>query len=203
MHFIVLILSSLNSLPYNPLRVRARYFLKTTGFPPGDPLWTCSRKLQRKNYSLSPKALLIFTQGFALGKVGLLSSTDSIAIYMSTGECERSEQILSECLDHVDHPEERAKLMRLRSMNFWLRKNYMEAIRTILSALELLEVHIGMAPTREEADEMFEEVSIDILTLGRDAILNLPRASDSKVDLAVALLNDAGKFHRPYSDTRT
>ena len=69
-------------------------------------------------------------------------------------------------------------------------------MRTILSALALLGVHVGVAPTREEADEMFDEVSVDILTLGRDAILSLPRASDSKVDLAVTLLNDAGKCHK-------
>lgn len=92
---------------------------------------------------------------------------------MPTGECERSEQILLECLDHIDHPEERAKLIRLRSVNFWLQKYNTEAMPTILSALEVWGVHVGVAPTREEADEMFEEVILDILTLGRDAMLNL------------------------------
>ena len=117
----------------------------------------------------------------------------------ATGESERSEQILSECFDHVDHLEKRAKLMRMRAKNFWLRSNFVEAKKVLLSALELLGVHIGVAPTREQADEMFEEVSLAILTLGREAILNLPRATDSKVDLAVALLNDAGKSDDPQS----
>ena len=89
--------------------------------------------------------------------------------------------------------------MRMRAKNFWLRSNFVEAKKVLLSALELLGVPIGVAPTRDEADEMFEEVSLRILTLGRDAILNLPRATDPKVDLAVALLNDAGKFDDPQS----
>ena len=89
-----------------------------------------------------------------------------IIIYMPTGEWERSEHIISECFDHIDHLEERAKLMHLHSANFWMKNNYTEAMQTILSALELMGVHVGVAPTREEADEMFDKVSVDILTLG-------------------------------------
>ena len=157
-------------------------------------------KSQRKRYFSSLKTVLNQSSpAFWPGKAGLPSSTDYNGTYAPIGECERSEQILSECFDHVDHPEKRARLMRMRSKNFWLRNNFVEAKKVLLSALGLLGVHIGVAPTREQADEMFEEVSLDLLTLGRDAILNLPRASDSKVDLAVALLNDAGTFDKPQS----
>ena len=40
---------------------------------------------------------------------------------------------------------------------------------------------------------MFEQVKNEILAVGFDEILSIPRAQDSRIDLAVALLNDAGK----------
>lgn len=39
---------------------------------------------------------------------------------------------------------------------------------------------------------MFEKVKNEILAVGFDEILNIPRATDAKTELAIALLNDAG-----------
>ena len=43
---------------------------------------------------------------------------------------------------------------------------------------------------------MFEQVKNEILAVGFDDILNIPRARDSRTDLAIALLNDAGVLLR-------
>lgn len=89
-------------------------------------------------------------------------------------------------------PEHRAKVLRMRSTNYWMRNDHFAALKTTLSALSLLGIHINEAPSRREADILFEEVSSEILIMGWEAILAIPRASDPKTDLAVALLNDAG-----------
>lgn len=91
-------------------------------------------------------------------------------------------------------PEEKAEILRLRSTNHWMRGNYTDALRDTLSALNYLDVPVNAAPSRQEADVMFEDVRNEILDIGRDEILAIPRASDYKTDLAVALLNDAGRF---------
>jgi hypothetical protein len=44
---------------------------------------------------------------------------------------------------------------------------------------------------------MFERVKDEILAIGFDEILEIPRATDPRTDLAVAVLNDAG-ISRPF-----
>ena len=61
-----------------------------------------------------------------------------------------------------------------------------------LTGLNLLGVHVNPHPTRREADAMFEQVKNEILAVGFDDILSIPRAREARTDLAVALLNDAG-----------
>ena len=63
-----------------------------------------------------------------------------------------------------------------------------------IQGLHLLGVDVNSAPTRREADIMFEQVKNEILAVGFDDILNIPRARDAKTDLAIALLNDAGSL---------
>ena len=73
-----------------------------------------------------------------------------------------------------------------------MRQNYWSALTDTISGLHLLGVDVNSAPTRREADTMFEQVKNEILAVGFDDILNIPRARDAKTDLAIALLNDAG-----------
>ncbi|PSS37162.1 hypothetical protein PHLCEN_2v1035 [Hermanssonia centrifuga] len=61
-----------------------------------------------------------------------------------------------------------------------------------MSGLHLLGVDVNPAPTMREADTMFEQVKNEILAVGFDDILAIPRARDARTDLAIALLNDAG-----------
>lgn len=113
------------------------------------------------------------------------------ALLTWNGNCEESDLIIQECLEKVVLPEDKAKVLRMRSTNHWMRNNFKAALKDTLLALSLLGVDINDAPSRREADAMFEEVSSDIISIGRDAILAIPRASDPKTDLAAALLNDA------------
>ena len=101
--------------------------------------------------------------------------------------------MLQECLLRCDHPEEKARILRLRSRNHWTRGNYSAALNDNTLGLHLLGVDVNAAPTRREADLMFEQVKNEILAVGFDDILNIPRARDSRTDLAIALLNDAGE----------
>ncbi len=84
--------------------------------------------------------------------------------------------------------------MRIRARNHFMRQNYDAALADTIAGLHLLGVDVNPAPTRREADTMFEQVKNEILAVGFDDILNIPRARDPKTDLAISLLNDAGKI---------
>ncbi|PPQ63721.1 hypothetical protein CVT24_004301 [Panaeolus cyanescens] len=109
-----------------------------------------------------------------------------------TGDLESSDAIVQECLLHTKQPEDKGNLLRLRSRNHWLKGNYPDALEDTLLALKVLGVELDPAPTRRKADAMFEEVRNEILAVGFDEILAIPRTTDPRTELAVALLNDAG-----------
>ncbi|RPD81571.1 histidine kinase [Lentinus tigrinus ALCF2SS1-7] len=113
-------------------------------------------------------------------------------LYTWKSEFAQSDNLLQECLIRCEHPEEKARLLRLRSRNHWMRGNYTAALNDNTLGLHLLGVDVNAAPTRREADIMFEQVKNEILAVGFDDILSIPRARDSRTDLAIALLNDAG-----------
>lgn len=104
-----------------------------------------------------------------------------------------SDSILNECLIHSKLSEDRANILRLRSRNHWLRKDYAGALNDTLFALKVLGIEVNLSPTRRQADVMFEEVKNEILAVGFDEILNIPKTTDARTELAVSLLNDAGK----------
>jgi len=94
---------------------------------------------------------------------------------------------------HTSSPEETATLLRLQSRNNWMGGNFDQALQDTLSALKLLGIEINPAPTNRQASQMFEQVKNEILAVGFDEILSIPQATDSKTELAVRLLNDAGE----------
>ncbi|KAF8630202.1 hypothetical protein AX15_003056 [Amanita polypyramis BW_CC] len=108
------------------------------------------------------------------------------------GDYEISNNILRECYTHALQAEDKGSLLRLRSRNNWLRGNFSEAFNDTLTALKILGVGLNPTPTRRQADSMFEQVKNEILAIGFDNILAIPRTTDGKIELAVALLNDAG-----------
>lgn len=91
-----------------------------------------------------------------------------------------------------EEPENRAQILRIRSRNYFIRGCYSDALKDTITGLQLLGVEVNPSPTRREADAMFEDVKNEILAVGFDEILSIPRARDARTDLAIALLNDAG-----------
>ncbi|PCH33241.1 hypothetical protein WOLCODRAFT_21861 [Wolfiporia cocos MD-104 SS10] len=120
-------------------------------------------------------------------------------LYTWKGEIAQSGTLVSECLSRTDDPESKVRMLRLRSKNHFMRGNYKAALDDTLAGLHLLGIDINSAPTRREADALFEQVKNEILAVGFDDILSIPRARDSRTDLAIALLNDAG--HNAYWST--
>ncbi|KAF9498170.1 dual-domain HisK/Mak2 protein kinase [Pleurotus eryngii] len=108
------------------------------------------------------------------------------------GDYEASTNIIEECLGRCQSNEDKANVLRLRSRNSFLGSRFADALTDTLQALKLLGVEVNPTPTRREADTMFEKVKNEILAVGFDEILNIPRATDAKTELAIALLNDAG-----------
>ncbi|KAL0581381.1 Chk1 protein kinase [Marasmius crinis-equi] len=103
-----------------------------------------------------------------------------------------SNSYIEECLAHTQKPEEIANLLRSRSQNHWMRNNFTEALSDTLSALRLLGIEVNPAPTRRDSTRMFERVKNEILAVGFDSFLSIPRALDTRTEIAVRLLNDAG-----------
>ncbi|PPQ67388.1 hypothetical protein CVT25_005967 [Psilocybe cyanescens] len=114
------------------------------------------------------------------------------ALYTWRGELEASDSILSDCFQHSKQPEDKANILRLRARNKWLRGSYADALNDTLLALRVLGIEVNLSPTRRQADIMFEEVKNEILAVGFDEILMIPRTTDPRTELAVGLLNDAG-----------
>lgn len=85
-------------------------------------------------------------------------------------------------------------MLRLRAGNHWLRNNFEDALNDTLLALKILGVEVNRSPTRREANAMFELIKNEILAVGFDEILSIPRTTDKRIELAVTLLNDAGPF---------
>jgi hypothetical protein len=73
-----------------------------------------------------------------------------------------------------------------------MRNDVEAALKDTLLALHILGVDLDPVPTLEVADTMFEQVKNEILAVGFDAILAIPRTSEPRTDLAVTLLGDAG-----------
>ncbi|KAG5651916.1 hypothetical protein H0H81_006931 [Sphagnurus paluster] len=108
------------------------------------------------------------------------------------GDDVASNIILEECYIHSPEPEDKANILRLRSRNHFKRNNFKEALNDTLLALKILGVELNPAPTPREANAMFDSVKNEIMAVGFDEILMIPRTTDSKTELAVSLLNDAG-----------
>ncbi|KAK0208888.1 hypothetical protein DFS33DRAFT_1254916 [Desarmillaria ectypa] len=108
------------------------------------------------------------------------------------GDYTASNELVQDCMLHAQRPEQTGSLLRLRSRNHWMRGNFADALSDNLLALKILGVEIDPAPTRRKADRMFEEVKNEILAVGFDEILSIPRTTDPRHLLAVELLNDAG-----------
>jgi predicted ATPase len=113
------------------------------------------------------------------------------------GDFVESDTLIAECLSRVDQPEHKAQLFRMRSRNQWMQNNFIESLSDILLALRGLGVEIQANPSRKQTDIMFEQVKNEILAVGFDEILLIPKATDPRTDLAVGLLNDAGMYGKP------
>lgn len=95
-------------------------------------------------------------------------------------------------MDRAETPEEKARVLRLQSRNKFSRKDFSGALEGTMSALAVLGVKVNSSPSKKEADALFEQVKNEILAVGFENILAIPRATDSRIDLTVQLLNDAG-----------
>lgn len=115
------------------------------------------------------------------------------------GNLEASDTVLHDCLLHCKQPEDKSTLLRQRSHNRWLQGRFSDALNDTLSALKVLGIAVDREPTQRQVDVMFEEVKNEIMAIGFDNILTIPRTSDPRTELAVSLLNDAGLCLLPMS----
>lgn len=125
-------------------------------------------------------------------KGGLARTSSRTKLTYFAGNLGASDAILDECLFHFRQLEDKSKILRLRSNNRWLQGRYVDALNDTLAALKVLGVDVNPAPTQRQVDELFEEVKNEIMAIGFDNIVTIPRTTDPKTELAVSLLNDAG-----------
>lgn len=108
------------------------------------------------------------------------------------GDLVKSESFIAEYIQHSQSPEDQARALRIRANNHFLRNEFSDALDTLVHALRILGVEMESSATQEVADTMFEDVKSQILAIGYEEMLKIPRATDSRIDLAVSILNDAG-----------
>ncbi|KAI6159530.1 STKc type histidine kinase [Pisolithus thermaeus] len=108
------------------------------------------------------------------------------------GDLKKSESLITEYIQHSQSPEDQARALRVRANNHFLRNEFSDALDTLVHALRILGVEMESSATHEVADAMFEDVKSQILAIGYEEMLKIPRATDVRTDLAVSILNDAG-----------
>ena len=108
------------------------------------------------------------------------------------GNYDEARRLVIDCLSRPISDEERARVLRLRSRINWMQGSFDEALNDTLAALHVLGIDVPKAPTKRDQDILFDQVKDEILAIGFDEILSIPRATDPRTDLAVAVLNDAG-----------
>ncbi|KAI6136939.1 STKc type histidine kinase [Pisolithus sp. B1] len=108
------------------------------------------------------------------------------------GDLKKSESLITEYIQHSQFPEDQARALRVRANNHFLRNEFSDALDTLVHALRILGVEMESSATQEVADAMFEDVKSQILAIGYEEMLKIPRATDVRTDLAVSILNDAG-----------
>jgi hypothetical protein len=113
------------------------------------------------------------------------------------GDCDESNAILDDYYSRAWLPEDKAQVLRLRSRNHWMRNRFADASRDTLMALHFLGVEVNGSPSKREVDVLFDQVKNEILAVGFEEILSIPRTRDPRIDLAVDLLNEAGKSYLP------
>lgn len=114
-------------------------------------------------------------------------------VLIAAGDYELSNAYVAQCLLRAEESDIKAQILRIRARNHFMRGSYTSALNDTIAGLHLLGVDVNASPTRREADTMFEQVKNEILAVGFEEILNIPRARDARTDLAIALLNDAGE----------
>jgi len=108
------------------------------------------------------------------------------------GDIDSSDEVLAIAMSRAKSPEDQARALRLSSRNKFSQKDFSGALEDTLTALETLGVKVNPAPTNREVDTLFEQVKNEIVAIGLENILSIPRSQDYRVDLTVQLLNDAG-----------
>lgn len=101
-----------------------------------------------------------------------------------------------ETLRRAKSAEDKARCLRLRSRNKFARKDFAGALDDTLSALEMLGIKVNPSPSKKEVDVTFEQVKNEILAVGFENILKIPRTDNIRIDLTVQLLNDAGMLSK-------
>jgi hypothetical protein len=115
------------------------------------------------------------------------------------GDLDSSDDIIRECLQHVKKVEDRCVLLRARSQNHWMRGQPTEAFNDILLALRMLGIDFNSSPTTWDIDTAIQRIRNEILSIGFSEILFIPRLINTKIELAIALLDDAGNpFYQLY-----
>ena len=112
------------------------------------------------------------------------------------GDLVASDEVITETIRRAKSVEDTARCLRLRSRNKFASKDFAGALEDTLSALETLGVIVNPSPSRKEVDIMFEQVKNEILAVGFENILKIPRTDNPRIDLTVQLLNDAGMLSR-------
>ena len=90
-------------------------------------------------------------------------------------------------------PVDKARCLKLKSNNAFLLNDFAGGLERTMEALELLGLKVNLKPTKEEMDALFEEVKHSILSIGFEKLVELPRATDSRIDLTIQLLTIASK----------
>jgi predicted ATPase len=108
--------------------------------------------------------------------------------------------LVEECLIHAQSGEDKARLLWIRSRVYWARNEFPLALEDTLQALAFLDCHINHNPSRSDLDTIFEATRSQIMSIGMENILELPRSASERIDLIASLLVESSNHAYWISD---
>jgi predicted ATPase len=99
--------------------------------------------------------------------------------------------LVEECLVHAKNPQDKARLLWIRSRVQWAKNQFGLALKDSLQALQFLGMTIDPNPTLQAVDASFEDLQSKLFSMGIDNIQDLPVCTDERVNLISSLLMES------------
>jgi predicted ATPase len=89
---------------------------------------------------------------------------------------------------HAKNPQDKARLLSVRSRVQWARNQFALALQDSLQALAFLGLAVDPNPSTKDVDMAFEDLQSQLMSIGIDNLQDVPVCTDERINLISSLL---------------